>query len=326
VNKSERLLNLLILLLVQRHYISKERIRATVDAYRDSSDEAFERMFERDKEELRDMGIPLETGCHDPLFSDEVGYRIDRAAYALPEVEFSPDEMAVLGLAARAWQQATLSQAAGTALLKLRSAGVDPDESAIVGLEPRVKATEPAFAPLWEAVREARPVKFPYRGPRETEPAQRRLEPWGILSRNGRWYVVGHDRDRGAPRVFRLSRVAGAVRPDGPDGSVVVPPGTDIRDQLTRMLPPEPKRSALLAVRSGAGLGLRYRASATEADPAGGPGWDRVELGYRDEESLAEELVSYGPVVRALEPPELCDAVVRRLEAMLATSEYASTP
>ena len=320
--RTERLLNLVICLLAARRFLSKDQIRRAVPQYEDcASDEAFERMFERDKEELREMGIPLETGSHDPLFSDEVGYRIDRAAYALPEVTFAPDEMAVLGLAARAWQQAALSHAAGTALLKLRSAGVDPDESAIVGLEPRVKASEPAFGPLWEAVREARPVRFPYRGPQAVEPVTRRVEPWGILSRNGRWYVVGHDCDRAAPRVFRLSRVAGPVTADGPDGSVVVPPGTDIRDQLTRMLPPEPRHTAVLAARPGAGLGLRYRASSTAADPAGGPGWDRLEVGYRDEESLAEELVAYGPVVLALEPAELRDAVVRRLRAMLGADE-----
>jgi proteasome accessory factor B len=318
--RTERLLNLVICLLAARRFLAKDQIRQAVPQYEYcASDEAFERMFERDKEELRDMGIPLETGTHDPMFSDEVGYRIDRAAYALPEVSFEPDEMAVLGLAARAWQQAALSHAAGTALLKLRSGGVEPDESAIVGLEPRVKASEPSFAPLWAAVREARPVTFSYRAPRSTEPARRRLEPWGILSRNGRWYVVGHDRDRDAPRVFRLSRIAGGVTADGPDGSVVVPPGTDIREQLRRMVPAEPRHVAVVGARPGAGLGLRHRAIATTAaDPADAEGWDRLEIPYRDEESLAEELVSYGPVVLALEPEDLRAAVLRRLHAMVA--------
>ena len=91
MNKSERLLNLLILLLVQRHYISKDRIRATVDVYRDATDEAFERMFERDKDELRALGVPIELGNVDPLFDDETGYRIRPDEFALPGIELSAD-------------------------------------------------------------------------------------------------------------------------------------------------------------------------------------------------------------------------------------------
>jgi predicted DNA-binding transcriptional regulator YafY len=114
--------------------------------------------------------------------------------------------------------------------------------------------------------------------------------------------------------VFRLSRIAGPVAVDGPEGSVVVPPGTDIREQLRRMVPPEPRNVAVVGARPGAGLGLRHRAIATTADAD----WDRLEIPYRDEESLAEELVSYGPVVLALEPPDLRAAVLRRLHAMVA--------
>ena len=74
-----------------------------------TSTEAFERMFERDKDELRELGIPLVTSNDDALFEDEIGYRVDREAYALPQVVFEPDELAVLGLASRVWQQASLA-------------------------------------------------------------------------------------------------------------------------------------------------------------------------------------------------------------------------
>ena len=100
--KTERLLNLVICLLSTRQFLAKEQIRAAVPQYADcASDEAFDRMFERDKDEVRDMGIPLETGSNSPWFEDEVGYRVDRAAYALPEVAFEPNELAVLSLASR---------------------------------------------------------------------------------------------------------------------------------------------------------------------------------------------------------------------------------
>jgi proteasome accessory factor B len=223
----------------------------------------------------------------------------------------------VLGLAARAWQQAALSQAAGTAVLKLSAAGGDPDWNALLGLEPRVGATEPAFADLWAAVRDRHPVSFDYRGPKDPTPARRRVEPWGLLSRGGRWYLVGADRDRGAARVFRVSRVNGPVTRDGADGSVVVPPGTDLREHLERMNPPEPREVARVRVLRDAGVGLRR--SAIRVEPLEG-GWDALEIPYGDADQLAAELVGYGPAVVVLGPAEVREAAVARLRAMVGES------
>lgn len=312
--RTERLLNLTIALLAGRRLLTKDQIRRAVPDYeRCATEEAFERMFERDKDELRDLGIPLVTGPQDPLHGDDLGYRIDRAAYELPEVSFSSDELAVLGLAARAWQQASLSRAAGTAVLKLRATGVDPDESGLLALEPRVGAGEPAFADLWTAVRDRVPVRFPYRGPRDAAARTRSVEPWGLLSRGGRWYLVGLDRDRDAPRVFRVGRISGDVVVDGPRGSVVVPPGTDIREQLRRMDPPPPREMATVRVRAGAGLGLRRQASATTA---AGPGWDLLSVPYRDVDRFAAELLGYGPTIVVIGPDAVRTAVVQRLREM----------
>ena len=83
--KTERLLNLVIALLSTRQPLSRARIRQAVPDYAAGSDEAFERMFERDKDELRALGIPLRTEPIDPFFDDEPGYRIDQREYALPQ-------------------------------------------------------------------------------------------------------------------------------------------------------------------------------------------------------------------------------------------------
>ena len=108
--KSERLLNLLITLLVSRGFVTKDRLRQVIPDYTAaSSEDAFEKMFERDKEELRSLGIPIETGSHDPLFDDEMGYRITRDAFELPAVDFTADEAQMLGVAARVWQHAGLA-------------------------------------------------------------------------------------------------------------------------------------------------------------------------------------------------------------------------
>jgi proteasome accessory factor B len=313
--KTERLLNLVICLLSTRQYLAKEQIRTAVPQYAEcATDEAFDRMFERDKEELRDMGIPLQTGANDAWFDDEVGYRVDRAAYALPEVRFEPDELAVLGLASRVWQQASLAAPASRALLKLKADGIEPDGASLVGIEPRVRTSEPAFEPVYAAVRDRRAISFPYRTSGTGEPMVRHVEPWGIVSRNGRWYVVGHDRDRGATRVFRLSRVAGAVVPIGPAGEVSVPDGLDVRAQVAALVPSAPTAEAVLCARPGAGLALRRRATTTRPGP---DGWDELTVAFSHAEVFAEEICGYGPDVRVSAPPELRDEVVRRLRAVL---------
>jgi proteasome accessory factor B len=316
--KTERLLNLVICLLSTRQFLAKEQIRTAVPQYAECpSDEAFDRMFERDKEELRDMGIPLETGGNDVWFDDELGYRVDRAAYALPEVSFTPDELAVLGLASRVWQQASLAAPASRAVLKLKAAGVEPDLGSLVGIEPRVRTSEPAFEPVYAAVRDRRPIRFPYRTPGRPDVIDRHLEPWGIVSRHGRWYVVGHDRDRGATRVFRLSRVAGPVRPAGSLGEVQVPEGIDLRAQVATLVPSRASAQARLCVRHGSGIRLRRR--ATGSGP-GADGWDELTVPYGDQEVLAEEVAGFGSDVTVLEPPELREAVIRRLRGVVATS------
>ena len=107
--KTERLMNLVMTLLATRRPLPKARIREIVEQYRTApSTEAFDRMFERDKDDLRELGIPLVTEEITALFDDEPGYRIHQRDYALPDLALAPDELAVLGLAARTWSHAAL--------------------------------------------------------------------------------------------------------------------------------------------------------------------------------------------------------------------------
>jgi proteasome accessory factor B len=312
--KTERLLSLVVCLLSTRRALTAAQIRQAVPGYPDSF-EAFKRMFERDKEELRELGIPLETDLSSPG-DEEAGYRIQREAYELPEITLEPDEAAVLGLAARVWHRAELAGAAAGALLKLRAAGIDAEEDTTqTGIEPRVHTGEAAFGPLWEAVMEHRPVTFAYRAPGRAGAQQRRLEPWGVVNRHGRWYVAGHDRDRDAVRVFRLSRIEGKVSFSGPPGSVVVPPGTDVRELVRDWdsSPPAPVRTATLRIRTGAGLGLRRTALSVRP---GGDGWDDVQVPFHEIGWYADYLASFGADVIAVDPPDLREAVIRRLKGV----------
>ncbi|HWG01551.1 MAG TPA: WYL domain-containing protein [Trebonia sp.] len=313
--RTERLLSIVVLLLSTRRHLTAEEIRAAVHGYPEQSD-AFKRMFERDKEELRDLGIPLETGLTNPL-DDELGYRISRQDYELPEIHLEADEAAVLGIAARVWESAALAGAAAGALQKLRAAGVEDDNSGRPGIEPRLTTQEPAFGPLWEAVRDRRPVTFAYRASGRAEAAKRVLEPWGVVNRRGHWYVAGHDRDRQATRVFRLSRIEGPVKMSGPPGSVTVPDGTDVRELVKgwNQSPETERKTATLRVRAGAGTMLRKYADG-EIEPDGA-GWDKVRVSYPDAGWYMEYLASFGPDVVVTDPPDLRQAVVKHLKGVL---------
>ena len=320
--RTERLLSIVVLLLSSRRYLSAEQIRASVSGYPDQ-DESFKRMFERDKEELRELGIPLETG-KSSAFDEEVGYRIRRQDYELPEIQLAADEAAVLGIASRVWQSAELAGAAAGALLKLKAASREVDNEdegprLNRSIEPRFTTQEPAFGVLWEAVRDKRPVTFSHLAPGRSDASQRELEPWGVVNRRGRWYVAGYDRIREAPRVFRMSRITGPVKMAGPPGSVTVPAGADVRELVTDWDRTPPRdRTAVLRIRQNAGVVLRRwaREVITETGPAAG--WDRVTLSFADAGWYAEYLASFGPDVIVLDPPDLRDAVISRLKGALA--------
>jgi proteasome accessory factor B len=319
--KTERLLSLVVCLLSSRRYLTAGQIRAAVPGYPDSF-EAFKRMFERDKDELRELGIPLETGANAGV-DDEVGYRISRQAYELPEIMLEPDEAAVLGLAAKVWQRAELAGAAAGGLLKLRAAGIDAEETNQPGIEPRLQTEEAAFGPLWRAVRDRRPVTFGYQGVGRSSPQRRHLEPWGVVNRHGKWYVAGFDRDRGEERVFRLSRIDGPVSLTGPLGTVVVPPGTDVRKSVRDWDgEPPPVRTAELRIRSGTGHGLRRRVISDKPAGAGGGSdeeqWDLVRTRFSDAGWYADYIASFGADVVVLEPVDLREAVIRKLKGVLA--------
>jgi proteasome accessory factor B len=317
VRKSERLLNLLIMLLVQRHYVGKDRIRTIL--YPDSSTDGFEKMFERDKEELRSLGVPIEVGHMDAYFDDEPGYRIRPDEFGLPDITLEADEAAVIGLAARVWEHARLAEATTEAVRKLTALGAPLNVSALGIAEARLTADEPSFDVFWEATQERTPVEFEYRRSGQTQVVTRHLQPWGVVRYSGRWYAVGLDTDRGEERVFRLSRVQGEARRAGRPGSYDVPPGTDVRATAKRLAPAPTTERAVVLVRTGAGLVLRRNAESVETGVAGPDdrtGWDRLVVS-RSGLGLADELLGYGDDVYVEEPADLRASVIVRLRAVL---------
>ncbi|BCB91411.1 WYL domain-containing protein [Phytohabitans suffuscus] len=323
-SRTERLVNLVICLLSTRRFLTAAQIAATVPGYEHNPDdprdhEAFQRKFERDKAELRELGVPLETGTAS-AFDAEPGYRIAAREYALPDIQLEPDEAAAVGIAARLWRHAGLAAAASSGLAKLRAAGIDIDPSATLGVEP-VVTVDPAFAPLTTAARDRRTVAFDYRVPEGDGPTSRRLQPWGVVCWRGRWYVVGHDLDREATRCFRLSRIVGQVRLTGRPGAYEPPTGVDLISHVAHWSGPvERTGRATVLVRPGRAAGLRRWAREVEPTPDG----DKLVLPFGEAESFAASVVGYGADVRVLDPPEVREAVIQRLKEIATRHEAAS--
>lgn len=215
VSRTERLLNLVIALLSTRAPLSRASIQTKVAGYdSDASVTAFERMFERDKEELRAMGVPIRTITD--AHGEVQGYVVDADEYATADLNLTADEIAVLNLAAQLWDNAVLESAALTAVRKLEST-IDEEAATTPNTFGVLTARDAALLPLLRAVRDGRVVRFEYRKPQQDEADKRIVEPWAVHSKNGRWYLAGWDIDRGEERVFRISRIAGSVQVTGTD-------------------------------------------------------------------------------------------------------------
>ncbi len=320
--KTERLLNLVIALLSTRRPLTRQQIRVAVPSYQQTaSDEAFQRMFERDKDELRELGIPLVTQQLDANHDDQLGYRIDRREYALPEITFTPDEVVALALAGRAWTRASLAGAASAALSKLAAAGVELDDASLVGVEPQVRTSEPAFEPIRGALQRRQAVRFTYRRA-DGATAERVVQPWGLTMWRSRWYLTGFDTERQAERLFRLSRVVGTVRAVGRAAAYEIPEGHEPRMvvQAAESTPVE-QPPAVLRVRAGAGNSLRRRARTVgEVDDQ----WSLLDVDYTDTAALAQEVAGFGPDVVVEAPPRLRHAVIGLLRA--ARDAHPATP
>ena len=307
----------MLCLLSTRQFITAERIRDTVEGYEvspdaSSPDEAFKRSFERDKAELRELGIPLETG-RNSAFDTEDGYRIARKDFELPPIAFAADEAAAVALAARLWSTASLASEARTALIKLRAAGVEIEEPLGADSLPPLPANEPALPDLLAAVSGQRVVQFAHRKP-QAEAAERRVvEPWGVLSWRGRWYVVGHDRGRAEVRSFRLDRIEGPVKTLPEPASTTKPAGLNMLELVQGA---NQQAGEIAVVRVRANRGGQLRRLATSSEP-GADGTDVLTIEFRDTGWLAAMVAASGADAVAVSPPELVAAVVRLLQAAI---------
>ena len=306
--KSERLVNLTIALLATRRYLTKSEIFRSIEGY-EGSDESKERMFERDKDDLRSLGIEIEVGGFDPIFNDEAGYRIKPESYALDLGEISGADIALLSLAANAWNGQALNAIAHSALLKLKSMGIDSDIDAIPMLAPRMVSASSELVTVVEAITTRSPITFTYIG-QDLENQKRTLNPYALASRDGFWYFAGMDLDKGAIRTFRLDRVEGEIVVGKKTASFEIPTGFDLFSHLDEGIS---AKLATIDIRKGKAFALRKKAlSVVEKGE-----WDQITIQYGDDATFIDSLLWHLDDVVVIEPSELRESVVKILSSMV---------
>jgi proteasome accessory factor B len=223
MRRIERLINLIAALLETERPMTAEQIRSDIAGYDQANFEAFRRAFERDKQDLRAMGIPIELVASDAFKEQPDAYIIPKDRYYLPELDLEPDELAALKLAADAVLGAGEEASNGLMKLSIDSAS-SPWNGPRVVWGADVATEQPLLGPIWSAQLERVPISFEYERP-NGDRSERHLEPFGLVHRRGNWYVVGRDIDRDDVRSFRLSRIRSDITID--DGSYEVPAGFD---------------------------------------------------------------------------------------------------
>jgi proteasome accessory factor B len=306
--KTERLVNLTIALLATKRYITKSEIFRTVDGYEGTA-ESKERMFERDKDDLRNLGIDIEVGSFDPLFEDEAGYRIKPDSYQFQLGEITSQEISLLSLAAEAWRGAALDGSALTALRKLHAIGIESDIESIPDLAPHANIRDKNLQVAISAITSRQKITFNYLS-EELSEQDRKIAPYAVTSRYGHWYLYGLDMEKLGIRSFRLDRISGDIAPEGKSGSFEVDKEFDLSN-LSKSA--DEVRTAVIYLRAGRALALRSRSkpSSTESAIAG---WDLLELNFRDQERFIEEVLWYGDDAIVTEPKGVREEIVKRLE------------
>ena len=305
VAPEERLLNLFIALTSTRARMDKQQIRSTVYGYDKGmqgqdlkADAAFERMFERDKEDLRRLGVPLQT-VTDATNGGDIGYRIDASAATMQPIDVTPAELAVLSLAVDYWRDAALGTDARQAFIKVAST-VPHEATPELPFGAHATGAPSALGVIAEALHERRAIGFDYASS-QSSPSSRVVDPWRIVMAGGTEYLVGRDHKADAVRTFRVSRILGAVKPVGEQGAYVPPAEVP----LGSLAPGQIQGTATIALRPEAGHALRL--AGTVAGTEGE--WDLVEVPYRHLDSLRSDVLALAGAARAVAPQELVDSV-----------------
>ena len=299
--KAERLINLTIALLAANRYLKKSEIFKSVEGYSGTAD-SMDRMFERDKNELRSLGIDISVGDIDPLFDDEPGYRIFKDSYGFQLKDLEPADVALLSVAAKLWNDSVLGADAQSSLIKLESLGLTETQDSTLTFSYRYENPTLNLGKIEEAILITKSIKFNYRD----SDVIREVEPYRIALWRGFWYVIGKDIDKNDVRIFKVSRISGEVSITKKDFK---PPR---EFNVSEQLPSGDNYEVILKVANDKSVVLRNLGEeiGTEGDE------DLVRIYFSDHGEALRELLRHGNNVKVESPKELKDSYRRTLEVL----------
>lgn len=301
--KTERLINLTLALLASKRYLSKAEILRNIPGY-EGSPETKERMFERDKDDLRSLGIQIDVNNFDPLFEDEQGYLIKSDSFQFAENEFTKEELLLLTMAANLWHDSAVEIDSQNALLKIQSLS-GPVENDMT-TTPTLRITEDwqLLVSIFTAVQNKQILEFSYRG------KKRQVNPYGLYSSNGFWYLIAFEIN--VIKSFKLVRIEGEVDLIGEKDAFEKPDNFNVGNFLKE----ESNSVSLvskLQVRKGAALSLRNKFTVKDLDSE----WDLMDIPYTNEQELLEMVLWHGTDLKLIEPAALRQQLVANLKSYL---------
>ncbi|MEJ6626348.1 MAG: WYL domain-containing protein [Actinomycetes bacterium] len=306
--KTERLINLTLALLATKRYLKKSEILNNVMGY-EGTQEAKERMFERDKDDLRSLGIEIEVGDLDVFFEDEPGYRIPQKSYELNIPDLTSRELALLSIASSLWNDSILAPNAQSGIRKLQSLGIPATLEFEFRMKYRFDNPSQLLEQIEKAILDKSQIEFSYDS---SSLKNRHLEPYRIVFWNGFWYLIGRDIDRNGIRLFKVSRFLGSINVSKKKNEFEIPADFAVTDHLPTS-EVQIIRSAKVEIRKDAGLLLRQRGELIfEGDE-----FDRYQINYENERIFLRELIWHGANVRILEPENLQRDLISLIEEVL---------
>ena len=301
--KTERLINLTLALLSSKRYLTKSEIFNNVAGY-SGSPETMERMFERDKDELRNLGIRIEVRALDPLFEDDQGYLIDSNTFQINPNDFSQEEIFLLTMAANLWHGSALQKDSKAALLKIQS--LDGLVATNTVASPVIEDNEDSkkLLLIFDAVERFITLEFEYKG------TVRQVKPYGIYTRSGFWYLAAQEND--LVKSFKVVRIGQKIRATSKAQGFAKPSEFKLSAFLEDINSPTTSK-AEVRIRKNQALALRKRHKVEEVDSE----WDKLFIDYIFEEDLIESLLWYGSNLVVISPVSIRDQIINRAKGLM---------
>jgi len=310
--KTERLVNLTMALLATSRYMQKSEIFRKVAGY-SGTQETRERMFERDKDDLRALGIEIEVASADPLFEDEPGYRIKPETYQMPIKTFTPTEIGILSTALGLWLDSSLENIALGAARRVNSTALLDPALEINSLRTLNFSAE-GLLDITKALANRSEIAFSYHKAGAAKSDNRRVNPLGLSAWKGEWYLVGEDLDRSDIRTFNFSRISSKIEISKKRDMYEIPSDFNIKDYLI--------------MHNAEGIEIRAKVKKAQAEALRAKAlkikildeeWDEISYQSESNSAALKEALWYCDSLIIENPEELRSLVVASLRKLAKT-------